>query len=272
MKNTTYKISVLLDLKNSSTAALKSTASLAKIINAKIELFHIQKSTELVDMESQLSAKRAINDSYRITENKLKKIAVELSKTYGSAIEYSFTSGNVKREIKQYLKDTKPDIVVLGKKKRKILKPIGDNFTSFMLKQYKGAILIADFKNSFEPNNELSLGLFNYEQLPTSISFLPELMAHIKKPLKSFKMGNNLEHSKDPQITPIDTVDFVFDACENVPETLSKYVAINEVNLLCIERPSKGKKSTTLQANLKDIINTINVPLLITGSKELHLT
>ena len=178
----------------------------------------------------------------------------------------------LKDKAKQYLKDTKPDIVVLGKKKRKILKPIGDNFTSFMLKQYKGAILIADFKNSFEPNNELSLGLFNYEQLPTSISFLPELMAHIKKPLKSFKMGNNLEHSKDPQITPIDTVDFVFDACENVPETLSKYVAINEVNLLCIERPSKAKKSTTLQANLKDIINTINVPLLITESKELHLT
>ncbi|WP_158974784.1 universal stress protein [Cellulophaga sp. L1A9] len=271
MKKTTYKISVLLDLKSSNTAALKSTASLAKIINAKIELFHVQKSTELVDMESQLSAKRAINDAYRVTENKLKGLAAELAQTYDIAIEYSFTSGNVKREIKQYLKDTNPDIVVLGKKKKKILKPLGDNFTSFMLQKHKGAILIADFKNSFEPNNELSLGLFNYEQLPTSISFLPELMAHIKKPLKSFKMRNNEKAAEGQQTDTLNTVDFVFDACENVPETLAKYVAINDVNLLCIGRTNKGEKSNTIQANLKDIINSINVPLLFTGSKELHL-
>jgi nucleotide-binding universal stress UspA family protein len=272
MKTKTYKIVVFLDLRDSNTTALKSTLSLAKIINAEIEFFHVKNSTELVNMESQLSAKRSINEAYKVTENTLKELTKQFSINTNISINYAFAFGNVKREVKKYLKEKNPDIVVLGKKKRSLIKPLGDNFTGFVLKQHKGPILVADFKNSFEPTNELSLGIFNYEQVPTAKDILPELMAHIKQPLKSFKIGSKTNDFNVANTSSPNTIDFIFDAPENISETLSKYVAINNVNLLCIERPNKGEKSNNTKVDLKSIIAHINVPLLISGTRELQLS
>ena len=74
MKNNKYKILVLSDLNKSADFRLKSTVSLAKMIDGDITLFHVKKPTDIVDRESQLSAMRSINKEHIVTNKKIESL------------------------------------------------------------------------------------------------------------------------------------------------------------------------------------------------------
>jgi 4-hydroxy-3-methylbut-2-en-1-yl diphosphate synthase IspG/GcpE len=114
MKKNKYKIVVFSDLKDSLNSILESTLSLSKMINGDITLFHVKKASEVVNMENQLSAIRTINGDYLEMENRIKSIVDAFSKDYSMPIKYSFSIGNLKNEIAQYINEEKPDIIVLS--------------------------------------------------------------------------------------------------------------------------------------------------------------
>ena len=97
--------------------------------------------------------------------------------------------------------------------------------------------------------------------------------------LKSFKILKNSEVSevsvKKIDSTTNNEVAFVFENNDNTIENISNYVAINKVNLLCVNRTSHKKdKSTTslsLTANINDIIKNINVPVILMGQTNYSL-
>ena len=62
-----YKIVVFSDLKKSLGNTLKSTLSLAKMLNGEIAIFHVKKATEVVTEDSHLSAIRSLNIEIWIT-------------------------------------------------------------------------------------------------------------------------------------------------------------------------------------------------------------
>lgn len=273
MKNATYKIAVLSDLKNASIAELKSTISLAKIINAEVNFFHVKSSTELINKESQLSALRSINDSYKKTESKLNKLKKRYKEEHNITINYSYTIGNVKKEISTFLQNTKPDIVVLGKKRKKVLKFIGDNITGFILKKHSGPILIADNKNGLDPNKNLSLGSLNNSNELLNFGFEKDLINNCKKPLKYFQIGETNKNLKsDKEGGKLKVTKFVFEQPNSISEVLTKYLTKSNVNLLCIDRSEKSNVNTKLSTtNFKEIINQLNVNLLITGTTDFNL-
>lgn len=51
-----YKILVLTDLKDSPSTLLNNAVNLAKKVDGEIDLFSVQKFTDVVERESQLSA------------------------------------------------------------------------------------------------------------------------------------------------------------------------------------------------------------------------
>ena len=112
-------------------------------------------------MENQLSAIRTINGDYLEMENRIKSIVDAFSKDHSMPIKYSFSIGNLKNEIAQYINEEKPDIIVLGKKKTKLFNLTGDNLIQFVLDQYDGPIFLTDENNILNLNNELSLGVLN---------------------------------------------------------------------------------------------------------------
>ena len=69
MEKSQYKILVLSDLTKSTTSTLRSSASLAKMIDGNVEFFCVKKPTDIVEKENQLSAIRTINKKYNITAN-----------------------------------------------------------------------------------------------------------------------------------------------------------------------------------------------------------
>lgn len=273
MKNNRYKILVLSDLKSTTETILKSTVGLAKMVNGEIHLFHVKSPTDVVKRENQLSAIRTINQDHISTEKKIKNIVDSISGTYGVNIKYSFTFGNVKNEIGNQIKNLNPDIIVLGKRKPKSIKFLGDSITHFVLEKHAGPIMIAADNNAIEPNKVLSLGLMNGSEESINIEFANDLMAHAQKPLKSFKVVKSSGTSSDNAELPKNsgTLEYVFEHRDDIIQNLSNYLSKSNINLLCIDRNSRKEKSKTnlIMTDLKEAMNKFNVSLLLTGGRKL---
>lgn len=211
MKNN-YKILVLSDLSSSTSNMLRGSISLAKKINGDIHVFHVKKPTHLVDKENQLSAMRTINQAHTTINKKIQNVIKPVSTDYNIDINYSFAFGNLKDEINNYILKQKPDVIVIGKRKSKTLNFIGDNLSDYLLKKYKGTIMIVANNNSLEPNSNFSLGLFNNSYESLDIPFAKDLLKHTAQPIKSFKIvksNNNIQETTAPLNKK--TIEFVFE-------------------------------------------------------------
>jgi nucleotide-binding universal stress UspA family protein len=155
LKKNNYKILVLSDLK--SNRALVRAVELAKSIDADIELFHVKKPTEVINTDSQLSALRSIKEQNMLLEKKMKALIDPIKEREGLNIKPSFTFGNIKNRIEDYIKQSKPDIVVLGIKKPKKLKLLSDNITGFVKKKFDGVVICPMTMDNFDFLKETSL-------------------------------------------------------------------------------------------------------------------
>lgn len=167
MEQNRYNILVLSDLKETTDQVLKSTAGLAEIIGGDITLFHVKKPIDVVERESQLSAFGTINEKHLKTKKTIERYADHLQQEHNKQIGYKYTFGNVKNEIEEFIKTNKPDIIVLGKRNTKSISLIGDNITDFVLKTYKGIVMIVGKENTIEPNQDLSIAAID-GKIPSS--------------------------------------------------------------------------------------------------------
>lgn len=256
------KILVLSNLDNSTENILKSAVSLANMIDGEIELFSVTKPTEVIDRESQLSAMRTINSTHTATGKKIKKLINPIIEDYGMNIKHSFIFGNVKNEIKSYIDEQKPDIIVLGKRKSSPLQLIGDGITQYVFKIFKGEIMIAGDNNSLEPNKEIALGMLNNTAPLENLKFAKDLLANSKTSLKSFKVVKQLSAFDEQNPVTEKTVEYLFEHNDNSIENLSKYITKSNTNLLYLNRMKK-QDDNLLVSDIKNLVNNINVTLLV---------
>lgn len=263
-----YKIIVLSDLKSDMHNTLKSTASLCKMINGEISLFHVMSPSSVVKKENQLSAMREINDEYSVTDKKMKHIMQSILKESKINMNYSLVFGNLKDEIATFIAENKPDMIVLGKKKPKPLQFIRDNITEFVLKQYKGAILITEDQPAFEPNSTLSVGTLNGLESAVNLEFSEDLLKHTDQPLKSFKIAKNSKNIQETTaIKDKKVIEYVFEYNDNAIEKLPDYLSKNNINLLFINRGKKkiNNQTNLTQSDINSIISRLNVPVILSN-------
>ena len=262
-----YKIVVLSNLKDDLNATLKSAVKLAQTVNGKIEVLNIQKPTEVVKQENQLSAVRSIYSERVATDKKMKRLIEPIAQEYGVTIDYSCVLGNIKNEIGNYINKKQPDMVILGRRKPKFLKFVGDGVTEHILKTYKGEIMIAADENTLEPNKDISLGALDNMEPWFNPEFTEHLLKQSQMPLKSFKLVKNTEELKDSYLPKAEkAVEYVFEHNDNTIDKLPNYLKKNNVNLLLINRT---KKTNLIFSDINSIINKINVPLMVMGEKSL---
>lgn len=260
-----YKILVLSNLDSSTPHILKSAISLAKMINGEIEVFNVTTPTEIINRENQLSAMRTINSKHTATSKKMKNLISPISEEYGMNINHSFVFGNMKNELKNYIDERKPDVIVLGKRKSSPLKLIGDSITQFVFNSFKGAIMIAADKSTLEPNKEISLGTLNNIEPLVNLKFAEDLMAHTKSSLKSFKIVKKLGDSHEvTKPANKKTVEYVFEQNDSSIKNLSNYLSKSNVNLLYLDRVAK-KSNNFIVPDISSLVKNLNVNLLLTG-------
>ena len=256
------KILVLSNLDSSTENILKSAVSLAKMIGGEIAVFSVTKPTEIVKRESQLSAMRTINSKHAATGKKMKNLITPITKNYDLNIKHSFAFGNVKSEIKNYIDEQKPDIIVLGKRKSSPLQLIGDGITQYVIKTFKGEIMIVGDNNSLEPNKEISLGMLNNIAPLENLKFAEDLLAHSKSSLKSFKIVKKLSAFEEHNPVNKKTVEYVFEHNDSSIQSLSNYVTKSNTNLLYLNRMKK-QDDNLMVSDIKNLVNKINVTLLV---------
>lgn len=259
---------MLSDLNKSSGTMLKSTVGLAKMINGEIEVFHVKKPSDIVDSENQLSAMRTINSKHNAVDKKIQGLISPIARDFGKNIPYSFAFGNVKNEIGAYIKKRQPDIIVLGKRKSKPFNLIGDSITEFVLNTHSGVVLIVADKNVLVPNNEISLGTLNNTQPSLNLEFGEDLMKHIEKPLKSFKIIKNSSNVKEVSRAKEEgVIEYVFEHNDGTIKNLSNYLSKSNISLLSIDRAKKNPENEQklMTPDINGIIGKLNTNLLISG-------
>ncbi|NNK70926.1 MAG: universal stress protein [Flavobacteriaceae bacterium] len=263
MKRKIFKILVLSDLKKSTISTLKSTASLAKLLDAEVDFFHVKRPTEIIKQENEFAARRTIVKQHVSTSKKIKELLNTISNEYDVDISSSFSFGNVKSEIKNYIRKSNPDIIVLGKRKSGLLKISDDNITEFILKIFKGSILITSDKKVLEPGSPLSLGLLDDYTIYQSMELEEALMAKTMIPLKTFKIGKN-SGNKD-LINNEKSVEFVFENNANAVRNLSYYLLKNNINMAFFNRGNTVGRSKSNK--ISELIRKIDVPILLSNKQ-----
>jgi len=274
MKNNKYKILVLSDLKDTTQNVLKSSISLAKMVNGEINFFHVKKPVDVIKRDNQLSAMRSLNQEHTAIEKEIQSILWPISDAYNVTIDYSFSIGNLKTEIEAYLKEYQPDIVVLGKRNSRMIKIIGDSITNFVLNKFNGAIMMVANSKDLEPNKKLSFGLFNSQEQAFNSDFTEHLIFNAQKPLTSFsiiKKGGDTNKNKSSSDQKV--IDYSFEDSADAIRNLSKYLSKTKIDVLLVNRmKNKAEMPTNLvDADIIDIMDDLNISLLI-GSKSVSKT
>ncbi len=265
MKNNKHKIAVFSDLNDSIGNTLNSAVNLAEMVNGEIELFHVSKATSVVNQESQLSALRNINSDFISIDNKMKKIVNEFTKESGIRILYSHAIGNPRLEIGKYIRENKPDIIVLRKKKPILSGLLSNNITKFVLENHSGSVFIANDNMVLDINKKLSLAFLNDGEEMHEIDFEDHLFSYSKEPLKSFKIVTGSEYKTSPKTyNGKKATEYIFEKRDNTIEALSNYISLSNVNLLCLGRNSNSP--------IGDLIGNLNIPLLIASKAKKPLT
>lgn len=254
---------MLSDLKDAPDNIIKSGISLAKMINGELQFFHVKKPTDIVEKESQLSAIRTINKSFIVTNDEIGRMVEPFSKTYDIKIKSNHAFGNIKNEISKQIQEYQPDIIVLGKRKSKSLKFIGDSITDFVIKNHDGTVIIASDENALEPNQELSLGILNSSDNTSNMEFANHLIEKTQKPLKLFKTDSQNNNSQIHTFEDKKTVELKFDYGANSMKSLSNYLSKSDINLLCVNRESSSEFNS--KSGVNNVIGNVNVSLLISG-------
>lgn len=268
MNTPKYKLLVLTDLSDASNVALENAVNLSKIIDGSIDVFHVLKPSDVSDYENQYSAMHFIDEERAHKKTQLKTLARKISKKEGVLINTSCILGNLKEETLKHIEAVKPDIVVLGKRSKKWVNFLGDSFTKFILDTFEGSVLISGKEKVLQPSEIVSLGMFNTttDELPVGIT--SDLRKYSKNPIKRFFIRNEKEQIMR-KAAARNVITYEFENGSNTMNNIAKYVAKNNIGLLCINPNQKKNKGRlrNLKYNIKEAIQKINVPILIVKNK-----
>ena len=265
MKTKIYKIAVFSDLNNGADTALKSAIGLSKMINASIDFFYVKEASRIVASENQLSAMRSINEEYTLTKKQIEDLVNPISNKYNVPVAYSFSFGNIKNEIEKYIAENMPEIIVLAKRKSKKLLG-GDRVTEFVLKTFKGKIIIAADGNLLNSEHQVSLGLLNETEQLSNDELVSSLLKQSKQPLKNFKVVSDSASVSETGISnSLKSVAYVFERNDQIYEKLTKYISKSNINLLYIGRNGENTmdKENFIKTAIPEVMNKTDVSILI---------
>mgnify|MGYP005831646911 FL=1 len=136
------KILILSDINTSTEKIVKNGLNLAKILDGEVDFLCVKKPTDIIKNENQLSVMRTINEKFLEADTQIKKLITEINNDNNITIHHQVSFGNLKDEISNRIKETKPDLIILGNKNSKILSFLGDNILELVLKEHQGLSLI----------------------------------------------------------------------------------------------------------------------------------
>ena len=257
-------IVVLINLDKPQPNIVQNSINVANSINAAVTFLYVKKATEAVQNENHISAIKTLTDTHMRIDGKMRELLEPFQQTTETELRSKIAIGNVKYHIEKHLNDINPDLVILGKRSKKILPWEGDRLTEFVVNKFQGPVMISSTDQVLELNEQLSLGLLSTTGTDSPKGFVSDLLKISSKPVKSFRIVNKTGESELPRPMPFKTVEYAFDPGDDAVKNLSKYVLRNNVNLLFLDRDqvTKGNRKTS-STNMNEVINQLPSSLLL---------
>jgi nucleotide-binding universal stress UspA family protein len=271
-----HRLLVLMDKSIASHNALKNAVNLAKLVDGSIDVLQVISPISVVRYENQIASMRAIDEERSKQKKELRNTVNTISKDAGLPIVCNFTFGNVKNEIKNHIEKTKPDIVVVGKRKKKIINFLGDQVTSDLLKTHDGGVLISGDTEAFTLYDNQSIGFLNSMEGIDKIALVNDLKNHSQKPFKLFKtVQNDSSKTEKNELDKIkelnaekDVIVYEFDAHDESSNGMINFISKNNLSLLCINKKDKINNSFSRSVNkvLSNAMEKTDVSILVLNS------
>ncbi|MEM9076340.1 MAG: universal stress protein [Bacteroidota bacterium] len=248
----TYLISVLMDTDNSSKSALRSALELAKMVNGRVEALYIKSPLKVVKQVNQLSAKRDLYEDSRHAKATIEEVTRSMKEYTGLETSYLISYGNVKSKVKEYFKESNPDILIIGKAKYRALNGL----------RGKPSILIVGENDNLKPFKKLSIGIFCNSLSDINNPILRELTRKTTIPIRLFSIKKAQQEGTTEKKTDDETVSYVFSEGANALDGVSSYVERTKTRLFCIPK-TKSAKFNFQSDEREQLLRKVNVPVLL---------
>ncbi len=261
---TSYKIAVLTDLSDNANDTIKSAVELSRLVNGSVDLLYTKSISDVVTSENQMSAMRSMDEAYGQARLKIRTLIKSASTSEDQKISHNIVFGNVKREIKKYLNDNNPDVVVLGKRKSRLINGLGDGITQYVLKHHKGEVMIAGQNTNLSSEAALSIGALNTSGVQANSGIANDLLAKQNGPLRAFNIVKTNTKQPVEAVEKKNIVEYIFEEGTNTMKNVSNYINQYNVNLLWVDKSNALQKGIrTLNPEFNVMINQLNAPILV---------
>lgn len=133
------RILVLATPENRSGHLVKAAEMLASRFGATVQILHVKAPASAIQQDNQFSAKKELYEDSRQTRKKLQDIA---GSEYSKSVDLRY--GNVKGTVMEAMAESAPQLVIMGKRVRKVAGILGDRLTEAVLDSAPGSVLILD--------------------------------------------------------------------------------------------------------------------------------
>lgn len=227
-ENTSPKIILaFVDLSQNAINVLTAGNSLAKQLQGRLKVVYVKAPLAVVQQENQFSAKKELFQDLRTTQSRLEALVGE----YAPGASYEVVYGNIKNNVLEAIAESDPDIIVLGKRSRRLGGIIGDRVTDTLLNSKgKASVLIVDASQPIPGSEKLSIGVLKGES-DTELGILDSIFQNDAKQIRYFSIENQATAAGSKEQNH-----FVFSSGSNAIANMIEYTAKTNTQLFCIPK------------------------------------
>lgn len=256
--NSDYSILVLTDLSEASKIALRNATKLAKLVNGKVSAYNVQPVKQFTEEENQLSLGRKLSENYKRTQAKAKRLISAIGEEEDMEIGFTMDWGNVKNCILNKVEDTRPDMVILGRRKSKLTDLLRVGVTQFVIDNCDASILISGSDRELHSFTDLSLGFFGETKEKGGLRIIDHLQ-EAPRSVKYFGIRSRKQTMETDGPVQKGGTSFVFpQEGPNAIEALTSYVLGTKTQLFCIPQGTD-----TAVESVKEMVKRLDIPILL---------
>jgi len=256
-----YRILVLTNFTRSSSHTLPMAIELAKLVQGAIDVFGVKPVKGLPSESSQVRVLRDLKKRKEVLQLKLKTRVEKFIQTQDIPMIYNAKIGHPVDAVREHIKLTKPDLVVLGNYHGMNSFWYRTTLLQTVLKCHRGVTLITRSKRF--PSKQKALGLGFIGQFVDSHPMMQTLLKNAKGTHRLFRFSTQANVCKSEHTNEL--VTYYFETNLENYANYSKYIENDNVHLLCIKKQLLPLKNclTQQKRNLIKILSLTETPIMV---------
>ncbi len=270
------------DFYEASLNALSYAAALARAMEAKITLLHAYQTFPSSPVVSEKRQRREAALLEKEAEEKLKQLCAGIEPAQHCRCDFLNVEGPAKECIVEYARKLKPELLIMGTRKRKPLdKALFGTLTAKVLKEVLCATLVVPQSPAYTPPLNLAFAIDYHDSDVEDIRFMAGLAGAFRAKLSLLHIVTDEE---DPdlgqryfqdfqrsvkQTLPEENLVFRLIRSDDLHEAIRKYVAAEGIDLLAVSRTSKNAlERLLLGSTSQKLFNRLSIPLLVFQARD----